>query len=556
MSFTESSVPVEAMIPINIIPEPVSVVTGRGVFRLTQEAVVSVDYAVLDEATLLLDQLRLATGFGLQTASNNDTPNIVLRLEPEDDTLPHEGYRLTITENLIDLCASSPAGIFFGSQSLLQLLPPAIFSRSAAHGQEWLLPCVRVVDFPRFAWRGAMLDVTRHFMPPVFLRKFIDLLAVHKLNILQLHLNDDQAWRLEIRKYPRLTDVGGQRRETLVGYAKQSPADADYDPSWQTFDGVPHKGVYSQDVMRDIVEYARVRHVTIVPEIELPGHATAAIAAYPELGCLDHPVEVSPTWGIHANLFNAEERTISFLQDVLTEVADIFPSYYIHIGGDEAVKAQWRASESCQRRIKELGLQNEAELQSYMVRRMDEYLTGLGRRLVGWDEILDGGLAKNAVVMSWRGDRGGIAAAKMGHDVVMAPYQHTYLDYYQTSDFSGEPPAFPEVVTLRQIYQFEPVPADLPSEYARHILGAQGQLWTEYMANGRQVEYMAFPRLAALAEGTWSTAGAKDYAGFTARLDVHLHRLAALDVNYRKPGPEDLVETVEDKCEMDAVAVG
>lgn len=533
----EVSVPRPLTVPANVIPFPAYWKEIPGHFALTARTTVSYDGAVRAEAEILLSRLRLVTGFPLPV--NDLSPTIVVRIDPDCLRLGAEGYRLSVTPDRVEIRAARPAGIFYATQTLLQLMPVAACAKSPQEGQLWSIACVEIEDTPRFSWRGAMLDVSRHFMPIEFLRKFIDALAMHKLNVLQLHLNDDQAWRIEILKYPKLTEVGSRRRETLVGYADQSPADAGFDPARQHFDGVPHEGYYTQREMRELVEYARVRNVSIVPEIEMPGHATSAIAAYPELGCLDCPVEVSPTWGIHANLFNAEESTILFLQDVLREVVDVFPSYYIHVGGDEAVKAQWRESAACQRRIRELGLQNEAELQSYMIRRMDEFLSGQGRRLVGWDEILEGGLAQDAVVMSWRGDRGGIAAAKMGHDVVMAPYQHTYLDYYQAVDYGDEPPAFPEVVTLEQIYRFDPLPGDLPAEFSRHILGAQGQLWTEYMPTSAQVEYMAFPRLAALAEGVWSAPEAKDYAGFMARLSDHLTRLGMMGINYRRPTDTD-----------------
>lgn len=519
----------------DIIPQPVSAIPAPGVFLLTPGVTLFSDRAFSETASVFAERVRRATGFPLEAAHvlDESTPQIALLFDDACRALGPEGYWVTVMPRRVEIRAATAAGAFYGTQTLLQLMPAAVFGDEHTPGQEWAIPCAEIEDYPRFRWRGAMLDVSRHFMPLPFLRKFVDTLALHKLNTLHLHLNDDQGWRLEILKYPKLTEVGACRKETLIGRAEQSPADADFDPARQHFDGKPYEGFYTQAEMRDLVEYARLRQVTIVPEIEMPGHAQAAIAAYPELGCLVEPVEVSTTWGIHESLYNAEESTLAFLQDVLAEVIGIFPSEFIHVGGDEAVKAQWRNSLECQERIRELGVHDEAGLQSYFIRRMDEFLTERGRRLIGWDEILEGGLAPNAVVMSWRGNRGGIAAAGMGHDVVMAPYDSTYLDYYQSHEQDDEPLAFASVVTLADIYGFDPIPQDLSREFHAHILGAQAQLWTEYIPNEKQTEYQAFPRLSALAEVTWSPRDARDYAGFVGRLDIHLLRLDLLGVNYR-----------------------
>ncbi|MGH7220984.1 MAG: beta-N-acetylhexosaminidase, partial [Nitrospiraceae bacterium] len=377
---------------------------------------------------------------------------------------------------------------------------------------DWAVPCVQIEDYPQFQWRGALLDVARHFMPKEFVKKFIDLLALHKLNSFQWHLTDDQGWRIEIKKYPKLTQIGAWRKETLVGRLEHESQKE------LKFDGTSHGGFYTQDDAREIVEYARVRHINVVPEIEMPGHAQAAIAAYPELGNTGHLLEVGTKWGVVENIFNPKETTILFLQDVLTEVLEMFPSGFIHTGGDEAVKTQWKASAEVQARIKELGLKNEEELQGYFTGRMAEFLSSRGRRLIGWDEILEGGVPRNATVMSWRGEKGGIAAAQAGHDVVMAPTGYTYFDYYQSRDKDKEPLAIGGYLPLETVYGYDPVPREIAPEFRKHVLGSQGQLWTEYLPYPKRVEYMAFPRLAALAEVTWTSKEKKNYAEFLERL--------------------------------------
>jgi len=416
-----------------------------------------------------------------------------------------------------------PAGAFYGTQTLRQLLPPQIFSTEPAAGSvAWTIPCLKIEDTPRFAWRGLMIDPARRFVSKAELMKFIDLLALHKMNTMQLHLTDDQGWRIEIKKYPKLTAVGSVRKETRVGHENKS----------KLFDGTPHSGFYTQGDIRELVNYAKARFVTIVPEIEMPGHEQAAIASYPELGVTNDPVEVSTHWGVHTRLLNANETTLQFLQDVMTEVIALFPSRYIHVGGDEVVKDEWKASAATQTRMKELNLKDEGELQSYFIRRMDAFLTERGRRLVGWDEILEGGLATGAVVMSWRGTEGGIAAAKAGHDVVMAPTSFVYFDYYQSKS-PTEPLAIGGFLPVDKVYSFEPVPAGFSADEAKHILGAQGQVWSEYIPNPQHLEYMAFPRAIALAEVVWSQPDRKNFDDFRARMHTHEQRLKLLGVNFR-----------------------
>jgi hexosaminidase len=422
--------------------------------------------------------------------------------------------------------AKRPAGLFYAIQTLLQLLPASVFSTTKVENVSWTVPCVSITDYPRFQWRGLLVDPARHFIPKPALLKFIDTMAMHKLNSLQIHLTDDQGWRIEIKKYPKLTKVGAWRSETLIGHMSHRP--------WR-FDGKRHGGFYTQDDIREIVRYASDRHINIVPEIEMPGHAGAAINSYPHLGVFpkkQKEVKTLTRWGISGNIFAPRPATIEFLQDVLTEVIRLFPGNYIHIGGDEAVKSQWKASEEMQALIKNRGLKNEDELQGWFIKQMDAFLTKNGRRLVGWDEILEGGLAPNATVMSWRGEKGGIAAANSGHDVVMAPTSHTYFDYYQAPP-QKEPLAIGGYLPLSKVYEYEPIPKEVQTDRANHILGLQGQLWGEYISTPEHREYMAYPRATALAEVGWSPKASKDYENFLARLRTHLERFEAIGINYR-----------------------
>ena len=511
-----------------IVPEPVKWSKQAGRFLITQRTVISSDAASAVVGRQLARYLEPATGIDFRVVTSGTAPprSISLRLDRRLARLGDEGYLLDVRPSGIIIRAHGPAGLFYAVQTLRQLLPAAIFREAPVEGVEWSVPAVSIEDYPRFQWRGGHLDVARHFMPKEFVKKYIDLLALHKMNVFHWHLTEDQGWRLEIKQYPKLTEVGAWRKETLVGRAQRATA--------PTFDGKRHGGFYTQDDAREIVAYARARHVTVVPEIEMPGHAIAAIAAYPELGVTGEPMEVARTWGVFSDILNADPSTIRFMQNVLSEVLAIFPGRYIHIGGDEADKAKWKASERIQARIRELKLKDEHELQSWFIRQMDDFLVARKRRLVGWDEILEGGLAENAVVMSWRGTEGGIAAARAGHDVIMAPTSNTYLDYYQSKEQANEPLAIGGFVPLEVVYAFEPVPAELEPQFAKHVLGAQGQLWTEYMPQPKQVEYMAFPRMSALAEVVWTPKERKDYAGFLVRLAAHLERLRALDVNYRR----------------------
>jgi hexosaminidase len=455
-----------------------------------------------------------------ETAADRETSGaIVLTLGAPGLNLGREGYRLESDTAGVRLTAATHAGLFYGLQTLRQLLPPAADSATSP-----AIPAVEIEDRPRFAYRGMQLDVGRHFFPVPFIKRYIDLLATYKMNTFHWHLTEDQGWRIEIRQYPRLTEIGSCRAETIL--------EKNVDP--YVGDGIPYCGFYTQEEIREVVAHAASRYVTVIPEIEMPGHSVAALAAYPELACTEGPFEVPTAWGVKEDIYCPSEATFAFLEDVLTEVMELFPSRYIHIGGDEAPKRRWEESELAQEVIRREGLADEHELQSYFIRRIEEFLLAHGRRLIGWDEILEGGLAPEATVMSWRGMDGGIEAARQGHDVIMTPTSHAYFDYYQ-DDPAYEPLAIGGLTPLEKVYAFEPIPAELTLEEAPHVLGAQGNLWTEYIKTTDYVEYMALPRMLALAEVVWSPKELRDWAGFAARLPAQLRRLDALDVSYRIP---------------------
>lgn len=519
-----------------VVPRPAHLTPKPGIFTLTASTIIATDAASRALGGMLADYLSPATGFRLAVRSSAPPPSrgapvISIRLDTTLHALGEEGYRLDVSRGAVTIRAARPAGAFYAIETLRQLFPAAILRQAQVTGTAWTIPAVAIEDYPRFSWRGMHLDVGRHFMPKEFIKKYIDLLAFQKMNRFHWHLTEDQGWRVEIAQYPRLTQIGAWRKQTIIGRPDRQDS-----TSWR-FDGQPHGGFYTQDDIREIVAFAQARFVTIVPEIEMPGHSQAAIAAYPELGNAGDTLSPWTSWGVDQNILNPGEPTIRFYQNVLTEVMALFPGHWIHIGGDEAPKAQWKASALAQTRIRELGLKDEDELQSYFTRRMDEFLTAHGRSLVGWDEILQGGLAPNATVMSWRGTDGGIAAARAGHDVVMAPGSHTYFDHYQSTDTTREPLAIGGYLPLDTVYAYEPVPAELTVNEARHVLGAQGQVWTEYIPDPKHVEYMAFPRACALAEVLWTPRDERDYSDFLRRLAVHLGRLSVLDVNYRALAP-------------------
>lgn len=510
---------------LDIIPLPLSAQENEGSYQLKSDAVIA--YASEEAkapAEMLAMYLRQSTGFDLAVVEGKQG---AITLVINDAVEAKEGYLLDVSEG-VKLEASTAQGLFYAAQTLRQLLPAQVYAPTK-QDQTWSIPQCNIKDAPRFAWRGIHLDVSRHFMPKDDVLKFIDTLATLKINTLHMHLTDDQGWRIEIKKWPKLTEVGAWRKETLIGHRSEKP---------RKFDGKPHGGFYTHEDIRELVAYAEERHITIVPEIDMPGHMQAAIAAYPELGCTDGPTEVRTEWGISSDILNPEESTVQFCKDVLTEVIELFPSEFIHVGGDEAHKKYWESSQRVQELIKERGLKDEHEMQSWFIKQMDDFLVSKGRRLIGWDEITEGGLAPNAAVMWWRGKaieevKHAIAA---GHDVVVANSGALYFDKYQSASKDKkktEPLAIGGAVTLDKVYNFEPT-AGLGEKAAQKVLGAQGQLWREYIPTTEQLEYMAFPRACALAEMTWLPRENLDYQGFLKRLPTQEQRFEAAGVNYRK----------------------
>ncbi|MBK5284749.1 MAG: beta-N-acetylhexosaminidase [Bacteroidia bacterium] len=431
---------------------------------------------------------------------------------------PSDFHEMLITEASVQVSASSNEEIFYAMQSLLQLCEASNFSTLR-------IPCARITDFPNYSWRGMHLDVCRHFFTKEEVKKYLDLLALYKFNIFHWHLTEDQGWRIEIKKYPLLTEIGSQRKETIIG----KPSDS------AKYDGKPYGGYYTQYDVMEIVEYAQSLHITIVPEIEMPGHALAALSAYPEFSCCNEPLETATTWGVFDDVYCAgNDSTFEFLENILTEVCDLFPGKYIHIGGDECPKDRWMLCEKCQRRIKNEDLKDEHELQSYFISRIEKFLNARGKQIIGWDEILEGGLAPNAAVMSWRGTDGGIDAAKQKHYVVMSPGKPCYFDHYQSKNKKKEPLAIGGYNPLQNVYAYIPTPDVLSREEKKFIMGAQGNVWTEYITDFKHVEYMSVPRMCALAEALWTPPAKKNYINFISRLNIHSKLLDRMNVNYAK----------------------
>ncbi|HYC40291.1 MAG TPA: family 20 glycosylhydrolase [Chitinophagaceae bacterium] len=520
---------------INIIPRPVELQKGTGSYRMGDRVRVACNFPDREKTELLSYlkwQLSETYGVRLADADKNEPADIVIasRRMP---TGGQPAYELRVDRSGVRIDANFSNMAFYGIQTLLQLMPEKT-SRE--------IPYLRVFDYPRFGYRGMHLDVGRHFFPVSFIKKYIDYLAFHKMNYFHWHLTEDQGWRIEIKRYPELTRVGAWRNGTIIGRYPGKGNDEIY-----------YGGFYTQDEIRQVVSYAAQRHITVVPEIEMPGHCSAAIASYPFLSCFpSEPTKipanmiskrsvaeqasgrvklVQETWGIFEDVFCAgKDSTFEFLQNVLDEVLELFPSRYIHIGGDECPKANWKRCPSCQKRIADNGLKDEHELQSYFVQRIEKYLNSKGRTLIGWDEILEGGLAPNAVVMSWRGEKGGIEAAKQNHDVIMTPGGWCYFDHSQSQNedsivFGGYTP-------VEKVYSYEPIPAVLTPQQGRHVLGAQGNVWTEYMKNTRKVEYQVFPRMSALSEVLWSRAAARNWADFEKRLITQFRRYETWGANY------------------------
>ncbi|HVU07194.1 MAG TPA: beta-N-acetylhexosaminidase [Verrucomicrobiae bacterium] len=523
-----------------IIPLPQKMEAQKGNFEIQAErrvlglfsrpgTKIVVDVTSRETGEYLAEWLRKSTGFPIEVVgieSNIIKGNILLTTQDANENLGAEGYDLTVTPDSAVVRAPQSAGVFYGAQTLLQLLPPEIFSSNTVKNISWKIPCVTIEDQPRFKWRGLMLDVSRHFYDTSEVEAILDAMALHKLNMFHWHLTDDQGWRIEIKKYPQLTSVGAWRSD--VGFNLDPKSTTHYDAAGR------YGGFYTQDDIRKVVAYAAARHITIVPEIEMPGHSTAALAAYPQFSCTGGPFTNGTDAGIFNGIYDpAKEQTFQFLDDVLTEVFQLFPGKYIHIGGDEVPKDTWKNSADCQALMKREGLKNEEELQSWFTRRIEKFVSAHGRTMIGWSEILQGGLPQNAAVMDWIG--GAKEASAAGHDVVMSPTAYCYLDFYQSSNHVTEPKAaaWAPALTLHKVYSFDPMPTNLPPQLQSHILGTQGNLWTEWVPNLQHAEYMIFPRECALAEITWSSGSSRDWDDFMRRLQIHARRLDELGINYR-----------------------
>jgi len=528
---------------VNIIPKPeqVTMPASAGTFTITSSTVIVANKVTKNSADFLNDYLQEVYGFRLKISDSKPAANTINLLVVTPTHTTEGAYDLDVTSNGVNVRGQNAEGTFYGMQSLIQLLP-------AAKSNSLAIPFVTIHDQPRFQYRGLMLDCGRHFFPVPFIKKYIDFIALHKMNYFHWHLTEDQGWRIEIKKYPMLTQKGAFRNGTITGYYPGTGNDHDISG-----------GFYTQDDIKDVVAYAAKRYITIVPEIEMPGHASAAIAAYPELSCFpDEPTvkyfpkkgvwagdntgkQVQQTWGIFDDVYVPSENTFKFIENVLDEVIPLFPGKYIHVGGDECPKANWKRSAFCQQLMKEKGLKDENELQSYFVQRVEKYINSKGKTMIGWDEILEGGLAPNAVVMSWRGEEGGIAAAKQKHHVIMTPEAYVYLNLAQ-----GNPDdslTYDEYLPLKKVYNYDPVPGALQNSDTSYILGAQANVWTEYMSNSEMVEYMIFPRLSAMSEVLWSNKAARNYDDFSKRLTTQFKRYDLWKVHYSKQFFKDMGST-------------
>ena len=570
-----------------IIPEPtnINIPNSKEIgFRLSKKT--SIELSGIDNSRSyiknFIEYVENETGFILNTKYNKKT-NILFKIQNGINNLGNEGYKIIILpKQSLTIEANSENGLFYGIQTLKQIIHYTKRKRDddkftdfdiAVKTEEYKnfnskqsinaanitttgyksinktgyyqglietetkklnvydFASVIIEDTPRFGYRGMMLDVSRHFMPLNFIKKFIDIIAMHKMNTFHWHLSDDQGWRIEIKKYPKLTSIGSKRTETVAGHVLKSPVSLRIWKDVQEYDGIPHEGYYTQEEIKEVVAYASERFITIIPEIDLPGHTSSLIAAYPEYGSSDKNIGVKTIWGIQEDIIKPNENTFNFLKDVFTEIADLFPSQYIHIGGDEANKKQWIESEEVQEIMKNLELENEAQLQSYFISRMEKILNSLNKKIIGWDEIIQGGLNPNATIMSWRGIEGGITAAKAGNYAIMTPTSHCYFDYYQRKS-SDEPLAIGGFTPLQKVYEFEPIPKELDLNQSSKILGAQGNLWTEFIKTPEQVEYMTVPRMTALSEVVWSKRKVRNFKEFKLRLNFYKHFLDLENINY------------------------
>jgi hexosaminidase len=498
-----------------LIPKPVKLTRSAGEFILTKNTrFYSDDKLLIREMAFFNDYLKFNHGFEISQTTNPFEKNTIKLLRTSDQADSLKGaYQLSIAPNKM-VIKGDTTGVFYAMETLIQLI-------NGSETSEIKLPCLTLNDKPAFAWRGMHLDVCRHFFPVSFVKRYIDLLALYKFNTFHWHLTEDQGWRIEIKKYPKLTQIGAYRKGSMIG--KYSD---------QKFDTIRYGGFYTQEEIKEVVAYAQKRHMTIVPEIEMPGHALAAIASYPYLSCTGKQYGVARAWGVFDEVYCPKDSTFKFLEDVLTEVMALFPGKYIHIGGDECPKTNWKKCAHCQQVIKTEGLKDEHELQSYFIRRIEKFVNKNGKQIIGWDEILEGGLAPNASVMSWRGTEGGIAAAQQKHTVVMSPGEPLYFDHYQSKDIKNEPLAIGGYNPVDSVYAYDPIPNILTKEESKYILGAQGNVWTEYILNEKQVEYMAVPRMCALSEVVWCGSKDKNFTNFSNRLKLHKQLLDRMRVNY------------------------
>ena len=521
---------VAAANPPSVLPLPQKMVASVGTFKFARNTRIYTDAASRVAAEYLAAHLRKSTGYKFEVSASSQPDAgrgaILLTTADAKASLATEGYVLNVTPESAMIRAPEQAGSVYGVQTLLQLLPPEVFAAQPVQNVTWTIPCVQIEDQPRFKWRGMMLDVSRHFFNKQEVEKVLDALARHKLNTFHWHLVDDQGWRIEIKKYPRLTQVGAWRKG--IGFGMDPKASTAFGPDGR------YGGFYTQDDIREVVAYAAARHITVVPEIEMPGHSMTALSVYPEFGCLNCRFDKLPEdGGIYNGIYCAgNDAAFEFVQNVLAEVIPLFPGKLIHIGGDEAVKGNWKQCARCQARIKTEGLKDEKELQSYFIRRVEKFITAHGKTLIGWSEILEGGIAQNAKLMDWIG--GAEHAAGAGHDVVMSPLSDCYFNIAQSKD-PKEPQASGGYIPLAQVYAYEPISTKLDPQFQSHILGAQGNLWTEFIPSFKHLEYMTFPRLSALAEVTWSPKGARNWDDFSRRLQVQLQRFDQLGVNYYWP---------------------
>jgi len=502
-----------------IIPAPSNQIFLDGFFKLNDNTTINYPNEFKHSVNFLSSYLNQGKTQYLSIKNKNASKNFVQFLLDEKIS-NNEAYKIEIKKNGITITSRNNKGAFYAIQTLRQLIP-ASFEDKTYPNTEISIKCQIIEDSPRFKYRGMHLDVGRHLFPVEFIKKYIDALAMLKFNTFHWHLTEDQGWRIEIKKYPKLNTVAAYRDSTLAGHYTDRP---------RKYDKTRYGGYYTQEQVKDIVNYALEREITIIPEIEMPGHSKAAIAAYPELGCTGENVNVATLWGVFEDIYCSKEETFNFLEDVIDEVTELFPGEYIHIGGDEAPKTNWEKCKNCQSVIKRENLKDEHELQSYFITRMEKYINSKGKKIIGWDEILEGGLAPNATVMSWRGTSGGIKAANMKHDVIMTPNATCYLDHYQSKD-KNEPLAIGGYTPLEEIYNYEPIPEELDSESSKYIIGAQGNVWTEYMSTSEYVEYMVFPRIFALSEVVWSK-NKSNFEEFTSRVTSFFDRLDKLNINY------------------------